>query len=94
MDGHVSLAQPAVALFCLSLVVTTPIVYLAWRKSLDLKYNIQWPVLGDKESANLREVVEAQWSKVCLHCSWMRGIKNIATMADERKDETNNLYVL
>ncbi len=39
-------------------------IYLFIRNYFYGKYDMSYPILGDKESTNLREIVEKQWSKV------------------------------
>lgn len=56
----------AFLLLSLPLFLLLAALYLGWTRSLDKKYQIQYPLLGHKESLDLRKIVQTQWRKVIL----------------------------
>ena len=55
-------------LLSLPLILVFAVLYLVWTIRSDRKYQIQYPLLGHKESLDLREIVQTQWKKVILLC--------------------------
>lgn len=57
----------ALTLFLLSLFfLLLATLYALWSKTLDKRFQIRYPLLGSKDGADLREIVETQWRKVSV----------------------------
>lgn len=50
----------------LFLVLLLAALFLVWTRSVDKRYQFQYPLLGHKQSLDLREIVQTQWRKVFL----------------------------
>jgi len=73
LDYGLGGAQPAPLLVGFALLLVLAALHHVWTKSLDRKYQVYYPLLGNKESQDLREIVQTQWRQVALLCSHRHG---------------------
>lgn len=64
LDYGINSAQTTPILLGLPLLSLLAVLYHFWTNTLDGKTQIHYPLLGHKESQDLREIVQKQWRQV------------------------------
>jgi len=74
LDYGLGGAQPAPLLVGLPLLLLLATLCYIWTTIRDRKYQVYYPLLGNKESQDLREIVQKQWRQVAFLCSHHHGL--------------------
>lgn len=86
LDYGMTSALTAPTLLGFPLLVLFAILYHLWAKHSDGKNQIHYPLLGNKESLDLREIVQNQWRQVILlYAGMIRNAQLMFVLQDKER---------
>lgn len=86
LDYGMNSAQTAPILLSLPLLILFAVLHRFWIKRLDGKPQIHYPLLGNKESQDLRQIVQKQWRQVILlNAGMIRNAQLMLALQDKER---------